>query len=190
MSSRTAKAPVDLSRAILEAWAVTAEVTRYLLETLDGTIWRADPPGGEGRTIASSFAHIHNVRRMLLVMSKVKGAPAKLDRHRATREQARASLEKSADGIARVLEAALALSSGGRVRGIGRDAAAFLASAVAHEAHVRGQICSAARRLGSPLSPKEQLETWEWEKRRKAVATLTSRTTAAAARRRERRSLR
>jgi hypothetical protein len=104
---------------------------------------------------------------MLLVMAKAPGPPPKLDRHRVTREQARAGLAKSADGITRVLEKALA--EGGRVRGIGRDAPGFLASAISHEAHVRGQILSRARELGHPLSQPETLDFWEWDKRRKAV---------------------
>ena len=164
-----ARAPIDVSRSLLEAWSVTAEVTRYLLEALEQRIWRMEPPDGGGRTPASAFAHIHNVRRMYLVMSRVKGAPAKLDRFRATRAQTLAALEKSAAAIGRLLEAALAPGASGRVAGIGRDAAGILAAAVAHEAHVRGQICSAARRLGAPISQARQLEMWDWEKRRKAA---------------------
>jgi uncharacterized damage-inducible protein DinB len=159
--------PLDFGKALLEAWATNAEVTRYLLEHLDGKIWGARPPAGKGRTIASAFAHIHNVRRMLLVMARATKVPPKLDRFRVTREEARAGLDKSAEGISRVLEAAL--STGGHVRGINRDAASFLTASVVHEAHVRGQICMAARALGHPLSQEEHLEMWEWEKRRKAA---------------------
>lgn len=63
MSARTRK-PVDLGRALVIAWKTSARVTEYLLENLDGALWRAETAGEKGRTIASIFAHIHNVRHM------------------------------------------------------------------------------------------------------------------------------
>jgi hypothetical protein len=89
---------------------------------------------------------------MLLVMAKAKRVPPKLDRHRVTAAQAADGLAKSAAAIAGVLNEAL--SAGGRVPGIHRDAAGFLTSAVVHEAHCRGQICLRARELG--LSPRRR----------------------------------
>ena len=57
------------------------QMNQHLLEHLDKRAWRAEPPSGNGRTIAAIFAHMHHVRRMWLVVS-AKGAriPAKLDR--------------------------------------------------------------------------------------------------------------
>ena len=170
MPPRTGRAPVDLGRSLLDAWATNAEITRYLLENLDAEVWRAEPPVAGGRTIAQTFAHIHNVRRMLMVMARIDKVPPKLDRHRVTAVEAHAALAKSADGIARVAKAAL--DSDGRVKNLHRDVAAFVLSAVTHEAHHRGQICTLARQLGFPISPETNLQMWDWSKRAKAAARL------------------
>ena len=83
----------DLKSSLLHAFAVNEAMNQHLLEHIDEAAWRADPPGERGRTIAAMAAHMHNVRLMLLKMSK--GAvkiPAKLDRARNTRAQTRVAL--------------------------------------------------------------------------------------------------
>src|SRR5712692_2344045 len=163
--TRRARQPVDLGTALVVAWKTSARVTEYLLDHLEATLWRAEPPGEKGRTIAAIFAHLHNVRHMLLVQAKARGIPPKLDRHRATAVEARAALSESADAIAAVLESAA--GSDGRVPNYPPDAVAFLSAAVTHDAHHRGQIAMLARQLGHPLSPEAMLGMWEPGQRRK-----------------------
>ena len=141
-----AREPVDLGMALVVAWKTSARVTEYLLDHLDATLWRAEPPSQKGRTTASIFAHLHNVRHMLLVQAKAAGIPPKLDRHRATALEARAALSESAAAITAVLE--IAARSGGRVPNSPPDAVAFFSAAVTHEAHHRGQIASDMRASG------------------------------------------
>ena len=71
--TRRAREPVDLGMALVVAWKTSARVTEYLLDHLDATLWRAEPPGQKGRMAASIFAHLHNVRHMLLVQAKAAG---------------------------------------------------------------------------------------------------------------------
>ncbi len=52
--TRRAREPVDLGMALVVAWKTSARVTEDLLDHLDATLWRAEPPGQKGRTIASS----------------------------------------------------------------------------------------------------------------------------------------
>ncbi|HEY3202189.1 MAG TPA: DinB family protein [Thermoanaerobaculia bacterium] len=168
--SAAAKKPFVLEDALIEAWATHAEITRYLLENLDEKAWSAEPPGG-GRTVAAIVAHVHNVRRMMLVMH-AKGTriaiPPKLDRHKLTPAQAQAALGKSAAAIGKLIESAPA--AGGRVAGRAAGVAGLFAAAVSHEAHHRGQICMLARQLGSPLSEEAHLGMWDWSKRARAAA--------------------
>ena len=60
--SRERKQPVDLGRALVEAFLTNERINQMLLDLLDPKIWRAQPPSSKRRNIATSFAHIHNVR--------------------------------------------------------------------------------------------------------------------------------
>jgi uncharacterized damage-inducible protein DinB len=62
-TEQSALEPVD---ALLRAWATNNRIDAYLIENVPDEAWRAKPPGGKGRDIASLFAHIHNVRLMWL----------------------------------------------------------------------------------------------------------------------------
>ena len=76
---RRPKSPVNLGQALLGAWDTHERMNQFLLEELDPRLWRADPPLGQGRTIAAIVAHLHNVRHMWLVVSAREApAPAKL----------------------------------------------------------------------------------------------------------------
>ncbi len=139
--------PFVLADAILKAYATNDRINRYLIENLDEEAWRAEPPGGKGRTIAAIVAHLHSVRVMLLrVAAKGSEIPEQLDRHTATQTQALAALTKSHDAMARLLNAAL--TGDGRIKGFRPDVAGFIGYLLAHDAH--------------PLSQKAMFEMWEW----------------------------
>src|SRR5262245_55158913 len=85
--SRNRKEPVDLSRALVEAFLTNERMNQVLLDLLDPKTWRAQPGCSKLRNIATSFAHMHNVRCMRLRMS-LKGATlTRLDRAEVTIEQ-------------------------------------------------------------------------------------------------------
>jgi uncharacterized damage-inducible protein DinB len=160
--------PIALDKALVEAFAVNERMNQFLLENLDEEAWRAEPPGGKGRTIAAIVAHIHNVRHMWLsVSAKGSEIPRKLDRWTVSRAQARLALAKSGEAMRRLLEASL--SSGGRVKDFPPGIVAFFAYAISHDAHHRGQICQLARQAGFPLSNEATHGMWDWTKRRKEI---------------------
>jgi len=153
--------PFVLADALLAAYATNERINRYLIENLSEDSWRAEPPGGKGRTIADIAAHMHNVRVMWLkVSAKGSHIPQQLDRHRVSRDEAVKGLGESHAAVARLL--ASSLSTDGRIKGFRPDAAGFVAYLVAHDAHHRGQIAMLARQTGHPLPQKVMFGMWEW----------------------------
>jgi uncharacterized damage-inducible protein DinB len=164
------KPPIPPLEGLVTAWKTSARVTEYMLEKLDASLWRAEPPppgekGRAGRTVAEIVAHVHNVRRMLVIGAGAKGPPPKLDRHRVDLETAAKGLAKSAAAIVAVLEHAA--KSEGRLPNAPHSAVTFFTSVITHEAHHRGQITMLARQLGHPIPVEIALGMWETSKRRK-----------------------
>jgi uncharacterized damage-inducible protein DinB len=149
------------SDALLHAFDINDRINLYLLDNLPADAWRAEPPDGKGREIATIVAHIHNVRIMWLKAS-AKGSiiPDQLDRHTLTPAQAKKGLEQSRMALSAVIKTAL--ESDGRIKGFKPDVAAFFAYLIAHDAHHRGQIAMLARQVGHPLPQKTMFGMWEW----------------------------
>jgi uncharacterized damage-inducible protein DinB len=121
----------DIRRQLGETFLLNDRVNQLLLEHLDAKVWRAKPPGlgpgGNVRTIAAIFTHMHNVRRKWLRLSKGIGEskgkgergkgkvradqsfassfelPVELDRTRCTQKQVAAALKESAQLCAEML---------------------------------------------------------------------------------------
>lgn len=96
----------------------------------------------------------------LTVSARGVRVPPKVDRARLTRRQALAALAKSHAAMRAMVEPAV--RGDGRMRNFPRGVAAFLAYAMAHEAHHRGQVCMLARQVGHPLPQKAGFAMWEW----------------------------
>lgn len=147
--------------ALLASYATNHRINEFLIQNLSDAAWRATPPDGKGRDIASIFAHMHNVRLMWLKSAVTDGRiPAKLDGHVFTKQDANRALEESWRVMNDLLRDALA--TGGRIKGFKPDAYRFLAYLLAHDAHHRGQISMLARQIGHPLSKSANFGMWEW----------------------------
>lgn len=164
--SRTSREPVDFSQALLNAWRVNERINQELLAIIAPHIWRAFPPSSKRRNIATSFAHIHNVRCMRLKMCQSQ-VPERLDRAEVSVDEARKALTESANAMAALIQ--LGLDAGGHVPNYQPDVVAMVCGAMVHEAHHRGQISHWARELGAPQTPEQQLKLWEWDKLHKQV---------------------
>jgi uncharacterized damage-inducible protein DinB len=170
MQQRLDEAAVRIRDVLLETYSVNDAINQVILEQLDPQAWRAKPPGGNTRTIAAIFAHVHNIRRKWLRLSAPHlQLPVQLDRSRCTQTQARSALAESAQRCSEMLAQALADRDGG-VKQFRRDGwakpwpggAAMVAYMVSHEAHHRGQVCMLAHQLGFPI--KAAYKMWMWEK--------------------------
>jgi uncharacterized damage-inducible protein DinB len=161
---RALRPPVVLAESLLQAFATNERINQYLMEHVPEAAWRAEPPGGKGRSIAAITAHIHNVRHMWLVaVAKDSTIPPKLEPQETTLEEARQALADSHKALERVL--ALSLAAEGRIRNFQPDVVGFVAYLIAHDAHHRGQICMLARQLGHTLPKQAGFGMWEWGKR-------------------------
>jgi uncharacterized damage-inducible protein DinB len=149
----------DFSESLLRTFDIHSRITLYLLEDLDPNAWRATPPDGKGRDIATLAAHIHSVHCMWL---KAAGGtlPLALDKASITREEAIAGLQASAAALRDLI--ATSLETGVRVKNFKPDTAAFVGYMIAHDSHHRGQIAILARQTGFPLSKKANFGLWEW----------------------------
>jgi hypothetical protein len=166
--SRSTREPVDLSRALLEAWRVNERINQELLNLIAPHIWRAFPASSKRRNIATSFAHIHNVRCMRIQMCHSSVAvPERLDRAEITIDDARKALVVSADAMAALIR--LGLDAGGHVPNYRPNVVAMVCGAMNHEAHHRGQISHWCRELGVPITAEQSLVLWEWDKLHKVV---------------------
>lgn len=153
--------PFRASTAVLEAFAINERINQFLLDNLAVEAWRADPPGGKGRTVAAIVAHMHNVRVMWLkAASKGGKVPNQLVKEKVTPSQAKEALAESHGALEEVLKGAL--DSDGKVKGFRPHAAAFIGYLVAHDAHHRGQITMMMRQLGHPIDQKTLFGMWEW----------------------------
>jgi uncharacterized damage-inducible protein DinB len=159
--------PIDFGRALIEAFLTNERINQVLLDSLRPEVWREQPPCVKRRNIATSFAHMHNVRCMRLKMS-AQEPPARLDRAEVTVAEAKEALGQSARAMIRLIEDSLA--AGGHVPNFRPDVVAIVCVTIAHDAHHRGQICHWASQLGAPLTPEQQLLMWEWDKRWREVA--------------------
>jgi|ERR1700685_37583 uncharacterized damage-inducible protein DinB len=158
---KVAPVPFSLQDSMLQAFQTNDHINHYLLENLPAEAWRAEPPGGKGRTVASIMAHIHNVRVMWLkAAAKESKIPDQLDPNVVTQAQASKALGESARALAAVLKSAM--EGDGRIKGFRPDVAGFFAYLIAHDAHHRGQISMLTRQSGHALTKKATFGMWEW----------------------------
>jgi uncharacterized damage-inducible protein DinB len=154
----------QLPASLLHAFNTNNRINQYLIHNLPAAAWKADPPGGKGRSIAAIVAHMHNVRVMWLKASDKDGEiPASLNRASVTQIQALHAMEKSRQALCVVISRAV--ESDGRVKSFRPDVVGFVGYLIAHDAHHRGQIAMLARQAGHPLPQKAMFGMWEWGSR-------------------------
>ncbi len=156
--------PTDLKKSMLEVYAANEAMNQLLLRHIDERAWRAEPPGGRGRTLAAIFSHIHNDRLLwLTVWAKGRRRPAHLNRRQVTRKQAARGLARSAKAMSKLFAAGPGGETG-RGKTFRPDAVACLSYMIAHDAHHRGQILMLSRQLGYRLPAEAAYGIWQWGK--------------------------
>jgi uncharacterized damage-inducible protein DinB len=163
-----------LRDSLLNAWATNNRTTVFLVEQLPPVLWSAAVPGAPQRSVRMILGHIHNARCMWIkTLGRPHGIPVPpaVDRRRVSRPQLVRALNRSAKGIASLLE--LGCDRNGQIpptaayvwRNLPLDVGHVLSYFVAHEGHHRGQIVMLARQLGHRLPPEVTSGLWQWTKR-------------------------
>lgn len=160
MPAKKTSPPFEIADALIRAYATNNRINVYLVRNIPEEAWKAKPPSGKGRDIASIVAHMHNVRLMWLKAANATDIPAKLEPSAITREEAVSALETSWKSLEETLR--VSLIGGGQVRSFKPDAVSFFGYLVAHDAHHRGQITMLARQLGHPVAQSVMFGMWEW----------------------------
>ena len=144
-----------------------------LLESIDPKICARCRRVRKRRNIATTFAHMHNVRCMRLGMClRGERPPNKLDRSEVTAAEAKDALAQSAVAMVRLIEGSLA--AGGRVPDFRPDVVALVCASVTHDRIIAARSVTGAQ-LGAPLTPEQGLLMWEWDKLERNRRRLTLR---------------
>ena len=154
--------PLEVEGELLEAFRHNGSVNEYLVNALPSSLWRAEPPGGRGRSVAAIVAHMQSVRRMFARTGGARPGPPSLDRLRSTPLQAQRALHQSTDVLASLFETAIAARQA-RVKGMPRRLVNMMAYLMQHDAHHRGQICWLARELGHEFRSQDIMRMWGWK---------------------------
>lgn len=153
---------LDVEGELVEAFQKNGLVTEYVLDVIPRRFWRADPPGGRGRTIAAIAAHMQSVRRTFARLGGADPGPPSLDRLTVTQAQAKKAIRQSTKQLATMFESAFR-ERRARVKGMPRRAVDMLTYLIQHDAHHRGQICTLARDLGHEFSGDDTMRIWGWK---------------------------
>ena len=153
---------LDVEGELVEAFQKNGLVTEYVLDVIPWRFWRADPPGGRGRTIAAIAAHMQSVRRTFARLGGADPGPPSLDRLTVTQAQAKKAIRQSTKQLATMFESAFR-ERRARVKGMPRRAVDMLTYLIQHDAHHRGQICTLARDLGHEFSGSDVMRIWGWK---------------------------
>lgn len=164
---------------LLDAWRINDRVTTFLVERIPDAVWGAALPHSPRKTIRNIAAHLHNTRGSWM-KSLAVGAdipiPPRVEPNKATVSVVAKALEGSGLAIRRMLEAGL--ENGGEFPQVSsafiwgampRNVSLFVAYAVSHEAHHRGQILLMARELGQRLPTEVVGGLWQWSSRLKEI---------------------
>jgi len=96
----------DLRDTILNTWRTNNRVTVFLIEHLPPGLWATAVPGAPRRTIRMIAGHLHNARCMWIkTLGQELGVPVprSVDRRRVGRRELVPALQRSSQGILRLL---------------------------------------------------------------------------------------
>ena len=156
-----------MTSPLVHAWRVSNDLNHLFLEGIPEE-WLADQYSERTRTVASQFAHIHNVRVSHLERrgSQFAGGLEGFPRGaQPTRDELLAALDASEDAMAELLD--WIDGGGGKLSSWNGPPASFLGYLVSHEAHHRGLAIVSMRASGHRVPKEVSYGIWSgWGKKR------------------------
>jgi uncharacterized damage-inducible protein DinB len=150
---------------LAEAWRRNNEKNLFLLDAVPAKALAARY-SDRTRTVASQFAHMHNVRVYHLQRLRAKHL-GKLETFprgaQPAKKELRATLKASENAIANLLSDS---EAEGRVKGWNGTPTMYLSYFVSHESHHRGLVLVSLRLSGVKLSKDVVYGLWYWRKKR------------------------
>lgn len=150
---------------LIEAWRTNHRINLLLIDRISDAGMAATLSTRGGRDVVRQFAHLHNVRVWHLqarAKSLAKGLKVFATHERPARTPLKAALSASAEGVERMLRAAVEGQPGARVsrKGPVQTVAYF----IAHESHHRGNILLTLKQTGHPLDSRLRYAIWDWDR--------------------------
>jgi uncharacterized damage-inducible protein DinB len=150
---------------LVEAWQINVETNWMLLDALSKEGLKARY-SERTRTVASQFAHIHNVRLSHLDKRGTKKLGTMKPFPRGAQPTA-LQLSKALRASDKAMAAFLGeVAEAGKVKSWGPQPTSFLGYLLAHEAHHRGLVLVSLRLSGIKLPKDFSYGLWYWSKKR------------------------
>jgi uncharacterized damage-inducible protein DinB len=148
---------------LAHAWRIHCGLNTMLLDAIpDASL--ADRYSPRTRSVASQFAHMHNVRVMHLEKRFAAEADG-LQTFERGAEPTRAELSAALDASDRAMARALAAAEdAGKLKSWKGPPASFLGYLVSHESHHRGLALVCLRVGGTKLGKDVTYGIWNWSK--------------------------
>ena len=152
----------DATGGLTEIWNLNNRVNLRLLDALtDEQLGAVIQP--RGKPVTSYFAHIH-MARFYWLERRARALAKKLEKIRAdsvTRATLRQALVASGQAMAELFSEA---ERTGQIKGVKLGPLGFLAYALTHEGHHRGQILLHLKIAKQPLDRAIAYSLWYWNK--------------------------